>query len=221
MGPAVRTLLPLAAAVAISPVPIVAVILMLLAPRAHGSSAGLLIGWTAGIVLATGASLLVVEAGDAEDSASAVAAWLQLALGVALVAAGIRHQFRHRDGEVARERAWAAAIGKVTPVRATVLGLLLCAANPKILTLCVAAGVAIAGAELAAGQDVLAIAVFTAIGASTIAIPVIAYALSAERMSGPLNRSNAWLQRMSGTGLAVVFVAVGALLIAGGVLGLR
>jgi threonine/homoserine/homoserine lactone efflux protein len=222
MGPAIRTLLPLAAAVAISPVPIVAVILILLAPRARGSSGGLLLGWIAGIVLATGTSLLVVEAGNAGDSAPAVARWLQLGLGVLLMAAGIWHWLRRRrTGEPARDRAWTAAIGAVTPVRATMLGLLLCAANPKNLTLCVAAGVALAGAELAAGQDVLAILLFTGIAASTIAVPVVAYAVSAERMRGPLDRVSVWMQRMSGTGLAVVLVALGALLAGTAVNGLR
>jgi hypothetical protein len=45
MGAVVGDPLPLAVGVAVSPVPIIAVILMLLAPRASGTSAGFGLGW--------------------------------------------------------------------------------------------------------------------------------------------------------------------------------
>jgi hypothetical protein len=45
VGPVIGDLLPLAVGVAVSPVPIIAVILMLLAPRAGGASLGFLAGW--------------------------------------------------------------------------------------------------------------------------------------------------------------------------------
>ena len=59
-------LLPLAVVVAISPVPIIAVTLMLLAEKAAGTSAGFLVGWVVGIAGATIASLFLV--GSAEGT---------------------------------------------------------------------------------------------------------------------------------------------------------
>ncbi len=52
MGEVIGQLLPLGVGVAISPIPIIAVILMLLAPRAKASSAGFAVGWVLGIVVA-------------------------------------------------------------------------------------------------------------------------------------------------------------------------
>ena len=46
--------LPVALGVAISPVPIIAVILMLLAPNATASSVAFLLGWVVGITLVVG-----------------------------------------------------------------------------------------------------------------------------------------------------------------------
>jgi len=46
-------LLPLAVGVAISPIPIIAVILMLMSREASRTSVGFLIGWVAGIVVVT------------------------------------------------------------------------------------------------------------------------------------------------------------------------
>ena len=189
-------------------------ILVLLAPGASGRGAGLLLGWTGGIGLATGVTLLAVEVGDVDgDRATAAAGWLQLAVGVLLVAVGLRHWVRRRrPDEPAPDRAWMAAIGTLTPARGAVLGLVLCAANPKILTLCLAAGAAVAGRDLPAGQNVLAVLAFTAVAASTVAVPVAGYAVGAERMRGPLDRLGTLLHRVSGTALAVLLVALGVLL---------
>jgi len=50
MGEVIGELLPLALGVAISPLPIIAVILILLAPPAGSTSGGFLVGWVVGIV---------------------------------------------------------------------------------------------------------------------------------------------------------------------------
>ena len=52
MGSVIGEILPLAVGIAISPVPIIAVILMLLSPRAKATSVGFLLGWLFGIIVA-------------------------------------------------------------------------------------------------------------------------------------------------------------------------
>ena len=52
MGSVIGEILPLAVGIAISPIPIIAAILMLLSPRAKTTSVGFLLGWLAGIVIA-------------------------------------------------------------------------------------------------------------------------------------------------------------------------
>ena len=223
MGPGVSTVLPLAIAVAISPLPILTVIVLLLGERAQGGSVAFLLGWTAGIVLATGGTLLAVQIGNADrDQASTAANWLELVLGTFLVAIGIR-QWVLRPGPngPARGRGWLAAIGSVTPVRGAVLGLLLSAANPKNLALCVAAGVAIAGGDLVAREDVVATLVFTGIAVSTVALPVAASALAGDHIRGPLDRARARLSGVSGTVLPILLGALGLFLVGAAVSGLR
>ena len=48
MGPAIGDVLPLALGVALSPIPIIAVILMLLSPKAQENGPAFLVGWVAG-----------------------------------------------------------------------------------------------------------------------------------------------------------------------------
>ena len=54
MGSVIGELLPLAIGIAVSPMPIIAVILMLFSKRAGSTSVGFLIGWLLGIIVATG-----------------------------------------------------------------------------------------------------------------------------------------------------------------------
>src|SRR3954454_18188774 len=97
MGHVVGDLLPLAVGVAISPIPIIAVILMLLAPKAGGTSTGFLVGWLLGIAGATTLFLLLAgtldQGSDAEPSAAA--SWIKLVLGVLLLVLAVR-QWRGR-----------------------------------------------------------------------------------------------------------------------------
>ncbi|HKN42879.1 MAG TPA: GAP family protein, partial [Propionibacteriaceae bacterium] len=76
MGSVIGEILPLAVGIAISPIPIIAVILMLLSPRAKGTSVGFMIGWLAGIVVAivvfTLLSSVIPQDSDGGSSAGGV-----------------------------------------------------------------------------------------------------------------------------------------------------
>lgn len=52
MGSVIGEILPLALGIAISPIPIMAAILMLLSPKAKATSVGFMLGWICGIVVA-------------------------------------------------------------------------------------------------------------------------------------------------------------------------
>src|SRR3954467_12068166 len=151
MGQVVGDLLPLALGVAISPIPIIAVILMLLAPKAGGTSAGFLVGWLIGIAGTTTVFLLLAgildQGTDAEPSAGA--SWIKLALGVLLlVLAAGQWRGRPEPGQQPQLPKWMTAIDRFTAVKAAGLGLVLSAVNPKNLLMCVAAGSTIAAGGL-------------------------------------------------------------------------
>src|SRR5919112_2139748 len=139
VGQVIGDLLPLAIGVAISPIPIIAVILMLLAPKAGGTSAGFLIGWLVGIAGVTTVFLLLAGVLDLGSSTepSAAASWVELALGVLLLLLAARQwQGRPEPGVEPALPKWMAAIDTFTAGKAAGLGLLLSAVNPKNLLLC-------------------------------------------------------------------------------------
>jgi threonine/homoserine/homoserine lactone efflux protein len=224
MGQAIGDLLPLALGVAISPIPIIAVILMLLAPRAKGASLGFLVGWLAGIVVAIVVFLLLAGgvAGDSTaDDPSPVASWIRIALGALFVLlAAMQWRSRPREGVEPSLPGWLQAIDKVTTVKAAGLGFLLAAVNPKNLAMAIAAGVAIGSAGLPGGEQAVAVVVYVVIAASTVAVPTIAYLAAPDRMQRPLDGLKSWLEANNSTVMAVLMLVIGVAVFGRGLGGL-
>jgi threonine/homoserine/homoserine lactone efflux protein len=223
VGEVVAAVLPLAVVVAVSPVPVLAVVLMLLTPRAGVTGPGFLVGWVAGIAGVT--ALFVVLAGDRAPGgagrSSAAASWIELVLGVLLLVLAAR-QYRTRPvpGTAQRTPAWLVAVDRFTAVRAGVLGLVVSAANPKILLVCVAAGLTIADGGLPGAQDAWSVVAFTGAAASTVAVPVLAHSVGRRRMAGLLQSLRGWLT-VHGTAVTVgLLLLLGVVLVGQGLGGL-
>ncbi len=224
MSEVIGALLPLALGVAISPVPIIAAILMLLSPHARSTSVGFLIGWVAGIAAATVIFVLLVSVaglGSTGDPSTA-ASWVKLLLGVLLLLLGVMQwRKRPKDGETAALPGWMNAVDKMTPAKSLGLGFLLSALNPKNLTMCVAAGLEIGGVdELGTDEIVLAIVIFVVLAASTVALPVVCFLVAQDRMRTPLNRLRDWLVQNNATVMTVLLAVIGVVMIGKGIGGL-
>ncbi|MCI0686448.1 MAG: GAP family protein [Sporichthyaceae bacterium] len=223
MGTVIGELLPLALGVAISPIPIIAVILMLISARAGASSVGFLLGWVAGIAAATVAVLLLAGTADLDTSGepSALASWIKLLLGALLLLAAVKQwRGRPKPGERGSMPGWMTAIDQFAAAKSAGLGFLLSAVNPKNLMMCVAAAVAIAGGNLSGAQTAGAVVMFTVLAASTVAVPVIAYALARRRMAAPLATLKDWLTANNATVMSVLLLVLGVVLAGKGLGGL-
>jgi hypothetical protein len=222
VGGVVGALLPLAVVVAVSPVPIIAVVLMLLTPRAGGTGAGLLVGWIVGIAgVTTGFLLLAGNADPGGTGASLAAACVELVLGGLLLALAVQQRWaRAGQGGAPGSLPWLTAVDRFTPVRAGALGLLLSAVNPKVLLVCVAAGLAIAGAGISGIEGMWSVVAFTVVAASTVAVPVLAYAVGGEHVAGRLESLRGWLTVHGRVVTPVLLLVVGVVLVGQGLAGL-
>lgn len=213
-------ILPLALGIAISPIPIIAAILMLLSPRARTTSVGFLLGWVLGVIVAvvvfTFAAALLTESDD--ESSKPVAGTVKIVLGVLLVLLAVK-QWRSKPspGTDPPMPQWMTAIDSMTAARALLLGFALSALNPKNLLMGAAAGVAIGFGGLGVGESAVVIAIFTLIAASTVAAPVIAYLAAANRMAAPLETLHQWLMHNNATVMAVLLLVIGVVLIGKGI----
>lgn len=222
MSQAIGGILPLALGIAISPIPIVAAILMLLSPKARVTSVGFLLGWVGGIVVASTvftllSSLLPEQETDASQPIRAV---IHLVLGALLLLLALRQwRGRPKDGEDPPLPKWMQAIDTISFGGALGLGFLLSAVNPKNLILAAGAGLVIGGAGLTVGESALVIGIFTVIAALTVAVPVIGYLIAADRLRDPLDRLRGWLVHENATIMAVLLAVIGVVLIGKGIAG--
>lgn len=223
MGATIGELLPYAIGIAVSPVPIIAAILMLLSRHAAKTSTAFLIGWVGGIVVVTVVVLLLVgEAGDSDDGKpSTVSSVLKLAIGALLVLMALKQwRSRPKAGETGEMPKWMGAIESFTFGKALGLGFLLSGINPKNLLMCLAAGTTIGAAHLSTGDDIVVVAVFTVLAASTVAIPVIGFLAAPNRMEAPLNDLRGWLTQNNAVVMGVLLLVIGVDLIGKGITGL-
>ncbi len=218
MGPAIGEVLGFAVGIAISPVPIAAVILMLFSERARANSVAFTMAWVLGI--ASVSTVVAVLPGFASDGGepTTTAGWVKLGLGALLLLVALR-QWSSRPGpdEEAEAPQWMERIDGLTPVGAFGLGFLLSALNPKNLLLAAAAGASVASAALSAGETAGTLAIFTIIASLTVALPVCAYLVASDRLAPLLDRMKDWLIANNTTVMAVLFLVFGASLIGDGI----
>ena len=223
MGSAIGNILPYAIGVALSPVPIIAVILMLFSSRARTVAPALLLGWMAGIAI-VGAIVLAVAGGldtTGKKTTSTTGAIVQLLLGLLLLFLAYRQwRGRPRSGEEARMPRWMTSLDQLTPLKSLGLGALLSAVNPKNLPLSIGASVAIATANLPTTQTIVVLVVYIILASASIGGPVIFYLIAGQRAARTLDTWKTWLSANNAAVMAVLTLIFGAILLGKGIGGL-
>ncbi len=216
----VGELLPQAVTIAISPLPIIAAILLLLSPRARSVASAFLVGWVLGIAVAVTVFTLVASSIPAADpdAAKPVAGVVKIVLGIllGLLAVG---QWRKRPapGTSAAPPKWMGAIDSLRPVPAAGLAFLLAAVNPKNLMMAVAAGMTVGTAGASAAASTWAIILFVVLASLSIAVPVIGFLVVGNRVSGALGTLRDWLTANNATIMTVLLLVIGVTTIGKGI----
>jgi hypothetical protein len=215
-GSVLTGLIPLALVIAISPLSIIPAVLVLQAPRPRPSSLAFLAGWLFGLAALT--ALFVVGSGvlgGMHKSPPTWASWLRVALGSALIVFGIyRWLTRHRHTE---SPAWMRSFATISPTRAGITGLALVVVRVDVLIMCLVAGLAIGTSQLSAAGELICAAFFVAVSASTVAIPVLAYAGAGHRLDDTLARLKDWMEKNNAALLAAILVLIGLMVLYNGI----
>jgi len=216
LGEAVGGLLPSAIAVALSPIPVVGVVLVLGTPRARTSGIAFAAGWVVG--LAALSTIVVLALGSGVDSGTESGIeWFKVAVGIAFLAmAAQQWRKRPRDGDGAEMPKWMDSIAAVTAPRAAALGAALSGANPKNLALTLAASASISEAGLGRADTALAIVVYVALGSVTVSGSVLFYLSGPARAARPLAAVGRFMSENSAVITMVVLLLLGAKLLGDG-----
>ena len=217
MGGAIGQVLPTAVGVGLSPLPIVAVVLMLVTPRGGANGPAFVVGWLLGLAL-VGTIVLAIAGGLGARDHGKPAAWisgLKLALGVLLLLAALR-QWRARQRGGDREPPtpkWMGALDTFTSVKAFTAGALLSSVNPKNLLLTIAGASAIAQTGISAGQEAVVYAVFVVIASIGVGAPVVLYLALGSRSQQLLGHVKTWMAANNAAIQTVLLVVFGVKLV--------
>lgn len=214
----VGDLLPYAVGVALSPLPLIAVLLVLGSPSPRAAAGLFLFARYASVtvlalVVAFGAELLPDSQGE-----PVIGAVLRIVLGAALIGWAVQKTVRWAGGrhESSELPGWMASIGDTTPARAARLAIILSVANVKEVAFGVGAGLTIAAGGLGpAATTVTAVLYATLACAAVIAVVVLAW-LAPDRVGPALDRVRDWLVANSKIVIAAVLLVIGAILVGEG-----
>ncbi len=212
-------LIPLALVVALSPLSIIPAVLVLHTPRPRPTGLAFLVGWLIGLAALTAAFLTLSSlAGGLGTKPPGWASWLRIVVGGALIVFGIYRWLTRKRS--AHTPGWMRSLSTITPPRAALTAAALTVLNPKVLFICAAAGLAIGTAGLDDSHAWLAVAWYVAVAGSTVAAPILAYAVSGDRLDGPLARLKDWMERQHATLVAGILIVIGLLVLYKGIHGL-
>lgn len=217
MGSAIFEALPPAVGVVlVNPVPIMAVILMLLAPRGRATASMFAAGWMIGLLLVMGLLLFVAPpepiVGD-DRSPSTLASLVEFLLGFVLILLAVRQWWRRsKPAEAPAAPAWMEKLGGTTPAAALGLGAVMSGVNPKNLALNVVAVVAIAQAHLPIDQKLLPVAIYVLLASAGVLAPVIWYFAAADTATKTLRPAKAWLAANYPVIMAIMLALFGLVL---------
>lgn len=203
----VARIVTLAFGVALSPVPVVAVLVILLTARARVGSVVFASSWVLGnavaITLATVFARRVtgpLPAFDLQSEGLAIAL-----LGVALIVTALLSRlarFRSRDPSATPR--WVTAVDNLSPAGGAVVAFTNATTSPKNLALALAAGLAIESAGR--GIEVVPAALlYVGVASVTVVTPVIVYFLAGERATPLIAR---WKERISRRAAAILEITL-------------
>ena len=214
-------LLPVALGVAISPMPIIAVIVMMFGKRPVPAAVSFAVGWIIGVTATTGIVMLVAT--PVEESA-APPVWVsvvKLLFGVLFLLMAVKQwRGRPRGDEEPQMPGWMAAVDSMTPVKSAGLAAFLAGVNPKNLALCAAAGTVIGSAGLSAGGAIGSLVIFVALASVTVVGPVLAFLLARRKIEGALNNLRTWLIKNNAPVMTVLLLVLGVNFVGQGIGGL-
>ena len=216
MRQVIGDVLPFAVIVMVSPINIVAAILLLFSGRPIRNASCYLGGFVAGVAVVVTA-LTVVAGVLSLDPGSDRSRWASVALlvlGVALVVVAVV-KFRSRPGpdDTPTLPAWMDGIAGFDARRSLVVGAGIGAGNPKNVAVALASAVAISSSGLGGAGQAVVLAVYVVLASAGVATPVITVLVLGDRSSEVLEGWRSWLVRNNSAMLAVIYLLLGVLLI--------
>jgi hypothetical protein len=219
MAEGISQVLTFAVGVAVSPLAVIAVILMLVSRRARTNGTLFLLGWVltlgvvGGVVYAVSHEAYETDTTAASDGIS----WGLIVLGIVLlVMAVMSWRRRPAPGQESDLPKWLASVDDMKPTRAFGLAVVFAGVKPKNLILTVGAASGLARLDPSPSEAAVALAVFLTIASLSVGIPVLVYLAAGRRAEVALESGKSWLLEHHAAMMTALLLVFGVYLIANG-----
>lgn len=209
--------LPLAVGVALSPLPVIAVVLVAMSPRAAASGPAFVLGRMLGLAIVVAATIAAADLLYSLAANAGLPAIVKLLLGLALVGLGLTKWRPKPKGTEPALPGWMQSFSSIAPGRALGLGVLLSLANPKELALLVAVGLTVGGAPLAVADEIVVGLAVVVVASITVTVPVVAFLVAPRRVAPVLDAVKDWLTANSSVVMGLLLVVIGAVVTGGAI----
>ncbi|MCG3142305.1 MAG: hypothetical protein HDKAJFGB_03742 [Anaerolineae bacterium] len=224
MGLAIVLLLAYAAGVAISPTPILVILLILFSASGRRNGFGFLGGWIIGLSLLALLTFLLLAPGEQILTATSSLArpLVQCAIGLGVIWLGKRRwNVPPQETAEAAMPKWMASADqfltkssdKFTPRRALALALFMSAFSPKNIALMLAFGLTLTQADFSQQTAAAFLFLFVILSSLTIGLPVLYAALKGDDAQETLNQIKRWVMLNRSRALALLLFALGAIML--------
>ncbi|MEV7783268.1 GAP family protein [Kitasatospora sp. NPDC088351] len=211
MGDAVGQMLASAVGIAISPLPLIAVILMLATPKGRVNGAAFAAGWAVALAAVVTVVVLAGSGLTTGSSKPVWAWWLKLAIGVFLLLLGLtRWKDRPREGHVHGPPTWMRTVHRSTPGRVVGLAAVLLTADPKNLVLAVGGALSIATSTASGSGKAVAAALLVLVGSLCTLLPSAVHLFGGDGAARTLGEWKAWTAAHNPAIVLVSLVVLGA-----------
>lgn len=219
MGEIFVNMLPYAIGIAISPVPVITVILVLFSSRARANGSSFLLGWAIGIAIPAAVILMLALSNQGEaPPPTYLASILRVAAGLVLLIFAIRQwSQRHKPSSAPLLMK---VVDSITPWKAWLVGFLFAdVTNPKNIALTIGGCVEISASK-SFSETAFMLFLFVMIASAGVALPVILYLLGGESSRNTMEGWKQWLVLHKKGVMAVLFIVFGLGLVTKGTAGL-
>jgi MFS family permease len=205
------SLIPHAIAVALSPMPIAALIFLLLSNKPKENSLGFLAGWFVALVVNVFIFAFLFGASGVPQGGDPLGVRIfHFVLGVILIIFAFNEwKKRPKKGQKPTVPKWMKEITGFTPTKSFLIATALVTINAKNTVLDVAVGDLINNKAENIESGIVAIFVFAFIASLSILIPVVAFLLFGDRLKKTLNSLNGFFIKKSNMILFILFLILG------------
>ena len=204
----------MAVGVAISPIPIAAIILLLMTKRGAGNGWAFVVGWILGLILLVGGLMFFIESIEKRRVGEPGLGLpiLRIVFGLFLLLVALRSwRRRPRPGEDPGVPRWMETLDRFTFVKSLIMGALLVSLNLKNLPISISAAVLLARHHSAHESVALSFLIFTLIATIGVTTPVVVARLGGEKADRILQNWKRWLRIHNPSIMAGLFLILGSI----------